>query len=146
MFASPFSSQSRRRRQSLGRAISLTRLRLPPCLRTGTAPASVVCFRAGIEPAVRLSPPSVSPPSLSLCPLIARQRRRCREPCAGAGGGRGAAGGVEQGGAPAAPASRGRRAASRAAAAAARWGLFPLHSPLPPLPLSAFLARRPGLF
>jgi hypothetical protein len=38
---------------------------------------------------VHLSP-SVSPSPLSLCPLIAR-RRWCREPCAGAGGGRGAA-------------------------------------------------------
>jgi hypothetical protein len=141
MFASPFSSQSRRRRQSLGRAISLTRLRLPPCLRTGTAPASVACFRAGIEPAVRLSPPSVSPPSLSLCPLIARQRRRCREPCAGAGGGRGAAGGVEQGGA---PRRRRRRRAEveerRAGPRRRRRGgvYFPSISPLPPLPLAAF--------
>jgi hypothetical protein len=44
--------------------------------------------------AVRLSlslPQSPLPP-LSLCPLVAR-RRWCREPCAGAGGGRGAAGG-----------------------------------------------------
>jgi hypothetical protein len=51
-------------------------------LRAAAAPASVASFRSSV--------PQVSPFSLSLCPLTPR-RRRCREPCAGAGGGRGAA-------------------------------------------------------
>jgi hypothetical protein len=49
------------------------------------APASVACFRSSLS----LSLPFLH---LSLCPLISR-RRWGREPCAGAGGGRGAAGG-----------------------------------------------------
>jgi hypothetical protein len=62
--------------------ISLTRL-----------PARRRTRRLRVAPFVSLSL-SLSPPfpPLSLCPLVAR-RRWCREPCAGAGGGRGAAGG-----------------------------------------------------
>jgi hypothetical protein len=78
--------------------ISLTRL-----------PARRRTRRLRVAPFVSLSL-SLSPPfpPLSLCPLVAR-RRWCREPCAGAGGGRGAAGG----GAGRSAASGGRRAASR---------------------------------
>jgi hypothetical protein len=86
----------RREGRSRSPPISLTRL---PARRTRR-----------LRRAVRLSP-SVSPSSLSLCPLIAR-RRWCREPCAGAGGGRGAAGGGA-GRSAAWAASGGRRVASR---------------------------------
>jgi hypothetical protein len=87
------------------------------------------------QPPLVSLPQSPFPPSL--CALLTL--RRWREHCAGAGGGRGAAGaGAGRCAAAAASGGRTRRAPSRTAAEAARWGLFPLHSSPPSLPLAAF--------
>jgi hypothetical protein len=79
---------------------------------------------------------SVFPSSLSLSVPVDSAAAVVPGALRWAGGGRGPAGGGA-GRSTAAAASGGRRAASRAAAAA-RWGLFPLHSSPPSLPLAAF--------